>query len=467
MDDLRLVIREPDKAYVSDMLWLPKSRVAEVAIKQSLEYWDVERGQAVMRRLWEDSRHHILCPREFLKPAQYAQFPFPFIDLGPKRFQKTNIWVKNEPRDDDQLKAWKALEACQGGILNLACGKGKTFLSLKKAEQLGCPTLIVVHNSYLMNQWLNEAIPQHVELPVGEKVGIIQGDEFDWRRPLVVAMIHTLAARAEEGKIPEGFRDWFGHVIYDEVHHLSAPVFVTTASLVQGVRLGLTATDLRADGTDFIYKFHIGDVFYTDLAQKLVPRIYFQQTPVYVDLKAPEVRDTRGEVNISKLRTFIGDHDISNNFRAKCIREALDQGRKILAVSHSKNQLKNLHEMFPDSGLIIRETDPQERSAIVRKSRVTFAIASLGFEGLDDPSLDTVFVLLPFAQPGDLQQVMGRVQREKEGKGQPVMVIFDDKLVKPFHYLCNKMRSSMKEWDKHSKGQMTPLDFTILQAPTS
>ncbi len=465
MADMSLVVREPGKAYVSNMLWLPKMHVAHHAIKQSLEYWDVVKGQAIRRQLWSETRDHIICPREFLRPEQYPQFPFPFVDITPRVFPKTNIWVKNDPRDVDQQRAWEATKASRGGILNLSCGKGKTYLALKKAEQLGCPTLVVVHNSYLMKQWINEAIPQHVELPFGQEVGVIQADKFDWRRPIAVAMIHTLALRAEEGKIPEGFREWFGSVVYDEVHHLSAPLFVTTASLVQGQRFGLTATDLRADGTDFIYKFHIGDIFYSDLTQALVPRIYFQQTPVKIDMKTSEIRDVRGEVNVSKLRTFLGDNEQSNKFRAHCIREALNEGRKILCTSHSKNQLRKLHELFPDSGLIISETDPEERTVIVRKSRVTFAIASLGFEGLDDPDLDTVFALLPFGHPGDIQQLMGRTQRDKKDKNHPVFVIFDDVRIGPFHALCNKMRTAFKHWDQHTKGQMKPLEYTILQPP--
>lgn len=465
MGDLGLVIMEPDKAYVSDMLWLPKKLVAETAIKQSLEYWDVERGQAVMRKLWDDTKHHIVCPREFLKTDQYPQFPFPFIELAPKCFPKTNIWTKHDFRDDDQVRAWQALSASHSGILNLACGKGKTVISLKKAEQLGCPTLVVVHNSYLMNQWINDAIPTHVELPFGQKIGVIQGERFEWQHPIVVAMIHTLAARAEEGKIPDEFLEWFGLVIFDEVHHLSAPLFVTTAPLIRGIRLGLTATDLRSDGTDFIYKFHIGDVFYSDLKQNLIPRIYFQETPVYIDLKDPSVKDIKGEVNHGKLRTVLGGHDVSNQFRAYCIREALSEDRKVLCVGHSKDQLKALSELFPDSGLIIQETNPEERTAIVKKSRVTFAIASLGFEGLDDPELDMAFVLTPFKDPGQLQQVMGRIQRPLKDKKQPVLVIFDDVKVRPLHGLCNKLRAALKEWDKHSKGHMQPLEYTTLKAP--
>lgn len=468
MKNRRYIIREPDKAYVSDMLWLPKNLIAKEAVKSGLEYWDVKRNTATVRRLWEETEHHLVCPREFIKPEQYTQFPFPFVDATVKEFPKANFAVINEPRNDEQRAAYAALRRSHGGILNLACGKGKSFLSLKHAAEIGRPTLIVVHNSFLLNQWVEQEIPKHVLLPAGEKVGVIQGPQFDWERPLAVAMIQTLASKVEDGKIPPDFRRHFGTVIYDEVHHLAAPVFVTTAPLITGYRLGLTATEKRIDGFDFIYKYHLGDVFYTDLKQELIPRIYFQLTPVYVDLAIDEVRDTKGEVNIGKLRSFVGELDASNQFRASCIREAQKEGRKILCVSHSKKQLIALHEMFPGSGLVIQEVDPAERTAIVRRSQVTFAISRLGFEGLDDDNIDTVFILLPFGSkndpPNDLQQVIGRAQRSKSGKSTPVIIIFDDVRVAPFHAMAMTMRNQLAEWDKHSPG-MPPLTFTVLKAP--
>ncbi len=459
--NFRLIAREPDKAYVSDMLWLPKRLIPQQAIKEGLQYWDVDGKQAVMRKLWEETEHHIICPREYIKPSQYSLYQFPFIDLTPKQFPFADIQVIHEPRNEDQRRAFEALLKSEGGILNLGCGHGKTFLALKLAATLKCPLLVIVHNSYLFNQWINEAIPDHVILPEGETVGVIQGPIFDWEHPITIAMVHTLAARIDEGKIPSEFRKHYGLIIYDECQHLSAPMFVKTAPIITGRRYGLTATDKRSDGFDFIYKYHVGDVFYSDLKQKLIPRIYFQLTPIWVDLHREEVRDKNGELNIGRLRSFIGGLGESNMFRARYIKEAISQGRKLLCVSHSKEQLIKLHELFPGSGLIIQETPAEERSIIVKNSRVAFAIASLGFEGLDDENLDTVFILLPFKQPNDLQQVMGRIQRQVDDKKTPVVIIFEDVRIGPFRAMCKVMKESLKNWDKHVPG-MPALDFTNL-----
>lgn len=460
---IRFITRHPDKAYVGSNLWLPKKHIAEKAIKEGLQYWSMEGKTPTLRKLWSDSRDHIICPREFIRPEQYSDFSFPFIDLSHSNFPQAKFRVKKDPRDDEQRRAYEAMAVSAGGILNLACGKGKTFLSLKRAADIGFPTLVVVHNTFLMNQWVDEAIPNHVELAPKQKVGVIRGKKFDWKHPITVAMIHTLASLVESGNIPIEFREHFGTVIYDEVHHLSAPVFATTADLVSGYRYGLTATQKRLDGSEFVYKYHIGDIFYSDLKQDLIPRIYFQYTPISVDLERKEVLDVKGELNIGKLRSYIGGLESSNKFRAECIQEALDQGRKVLCVSHSKDQLINLNKMFPGSGLVVEETPAEERSAIVKKSKVCFAIARLGFEGLDDDGLDTVFVLLPFKSPNDLQQVMGRVQRKKEGKKTPVVIVFEDINIKPFKAMCGTMKSHLKDWDKHAPG-MPPLSYVTVIA---
>jgi len=448
-ESIHLPVRAPGKAYIDRMLWLPKWGVRWQAITDALEFWDVEGRNPVRVCLWEDSEHHIGVPREFLKVSDYPSYPFQFVDLTPRLYPKSGLSSDTPLRDAKQNEAYAAFVASPNGILNLGCGKGKTVLALKRIVELGCPGLVVVHNSYLFNQWL-ERIEQHVKLPAGEKVGVVQGPTFDWEHPITIAMIHTLAARAMEGKIPLEFVRHFGVGIYDEVHHLAAKMFSQTAHLLMGHRYGLTATPKRLDGLEYIYNYHLGPVFYTDTEQDLIPRTYFQLTPTAIDLskKNDDVRDKTGEINISKLRSAIGSDDEATHFRWRCIMEAASQGRKILAVSHSKKQLIALHEKTPNSALIVEETPKEERSRLVTTSQVTYAIARLGVEGLDDPKLDTLFFLTPFTSENDLEQAIGRIGTRDPAakKSHPVAIIFDDVHIFPFHNMCKKLKSKLNEW---------------------
>jgi superfamily II DNA or RNA helicase len=447
--DLRLVRKDPGKAYITNMLWLPKDGVRVAAVQDALQYWRDSKDGPVLEKLWMDAPHHVVVPREFITTDQYLNYVFPFIDVSPQRFPRVGV-EDNIILRDNQQEAWAALEAARGGILNLACGKGKTVLALKKIAALGAPALVVVNDGLQYDQW-KRAIAEHLAMPFGEEIGTFQGQNRDWKRPITVAIINTLAACARDGSLPEGFSDWFGSVWFDEVHHLSAPLFV-----IRGLRFGLTATADRLDQLQWIYNYHVGGVFFTDLSQDLIPQVFFQKTPSYVDLESKEARDKRGEINISRLRSFLGDDAKSLQFRYHCIKEALDSGRKILAIGHSVTMLKELHSMFPGSGLVIGSTPHEQRMDIVRESRLCFAIAKLGKEALDDAHLDALFVLTPFSSPNDLQQLLGRIQRYVANKLQPVAVIFDDVKIGPLHYLTVKLRKTLKK---------RKIPFTTLDAP--
>jgi len=446
--DVRLVIHEPGKAYVSDMLWLPKDRVRAAAVQEALQFWDTKKDDSgrmmpFLVKLWDETPNHTIVPREFITPDQYQNYQFPFIDLAPRQFTRTHVGENISWRNEDQEKAWRALQKSDGGILNLACGKGKTVLALKKIAEMQVPALIVVNDGVQFEHWKGE-IEQHLILPPGESVGEFQGKTNDWKHPITIATIQTLATKVKKGSLPVGFSSWFGASWFDEVHHLAAPFFVLAAPLVQGNRFGLTATASRLDELQWIYNYHIGGVFYTDLRQDLIPSVYFQETDVVVDENTDDVRDKRGELNISKLRSFLGRNERSLEVREYCIREALDTGRKILCISHSKDMLYELSERFQDSALCIAETPQQDRIPLVRASRIAFAIAKLGIECLNDSALDALFILTELSSPNDLQQMLGRIQRTHPNKKPPVAVIFDDKGIQRLHGLLYKAKKYLK-----------------------
>ena len=437
---MRFVTKEPGKAYIADRLWLPKMMLRSEPIKRALEFTIQSQTGVTVMKMWEESTNHIICPREFLQAHQYPKFNFPFVDLRPN-FKRVRFVDKVTPRDEEQQRAWDAFSINDNGILNLGCGKGKTVLALKKIAQRGVPTLIIVPDGGIMEQW-KESIASCLEFK--GKVGYIQGSRFEWKHPIVLALVTTLWLRIDGGDIPEDLFRYYGMVIYDEVHRIGAPKFSLTASPFYGDRIGLTATVQREDGLDPIYRYHLGEPFYKDLVQDLKPRIYFQQTPAAIDYDAAKNDD--GVTNISLLRTTLGKSLEANTFRYWSIKQALDSGRKVLCLSHSKAQLKLFHTMFPDSGLIIGDTEQSERMNILRGSQICFAIAKLGSEGVDDDQLDTLFWLTPFRSKISLQQSMGRIQRRRENKKTPVMIVFEDWLAPPLRKLCQRVKGSLREW---------------------
>lgn len=475
MDKLSYVRRDPNKGYYGRQLWLPKAHVNVRSVKRGLEFPVATDDGIGFLQLWSENETHVIVPREFLPREIYATLKFEVVSVSPTSFRNVPFRSKVkldflEPEKHTQRNAFAAMCRAHSGILNLSCGKGKTCIALHHIARRQQPALVVVNNTTLINQW-SDRIADFLEVPGG--VGIAQGppDTWDWEgRGIVLAMLHSLALRHDQ--LPVGFDRYFGAVYYDETHHLSAPVFSRTAPLFYGQRHGLTATTDREDGLEPVYQYHIGQVYHRNLLQDLTPRIYFQQCPVKIDLNDPEVFsqvfDKKGMLNIPKLRTYLGSLPEINEFLAEKIRQPLASGRKVLALSHSVDQLRLLNDMFENSGLCTGREKPEERLQTLRSKQLTFGTLQLVAEALDEDTLDTLFFLTPFGSSSverggmnTLQQGMGRIQRFREGKNTPVVIIIDHLYIPKFHRMCTRLKRQIKNWPEDQGG---PLDYTIVKS---
>jgi len=96
-----------------------------------------------------------------------------------------------------------------GGLLDVDPGKGKTVMALKIIERLAVKTLVIVHKSFLTNQW-KERIEQF--LP-GARVGTIQGQIFDIdNKDIVIGMVQSLSMK----EYPQNAFESFGLTVFDE-----------------------------------------------------------------------------------------------------------------------------------------------------------------------------------------------------------------------------------------------------------
>jgi superfamily II DNA or RNA helicase len=179
-------------------------------------------------------------------------------------------------------------------------------------------------------------------------VGLIQGSTMDWRKPVVLATYQTMAARAEV--LPLDVIRWFGLVIWDELHHLSAETFSKSASLFPGYRLGLSATPVRDDGRHVIADGHLGPVIYKNLETDLKPLVVFYGTGFSCDLYhtnvAPHVLDSTGEVHYKKLSAYLGTHPEHQTTVVTQVVKAVKAGRKVLVLSESIDELVNLFALY-------------------------------------------------------------------------------------------------------------------------
>ena len=347
---MELLVRRPDTGYLDSVLWVPKTFVNVEGTKRALTFQFFEKQKVILLSLYKETEHHILVPREFWNPQD---FTFPVIDCRPRRYEHVEIHsrIQLDHLEENgkliptgktvQREAMNALLQSRGGILQLACGVGKTVIALDYLAYRKMPALIIVDTTQLMKQW-QDAIKLFLDIPDG--VGLIQGSVFDWKKPVVLATYQTLAARALN--MPEEVRRWFGTIVWDEAHHVAAPLFSRSADLFYGMRLGLTATPDRDDGMHVVYNFHIGPVIHKNLTQDLKPRFYFIWTGLGLDKDDPAIRraveDCNGEMHIGKIASFLGGWQPRIDFVLDQVRQAVAQNRKVIVLSKSVDALINM-----------------------------------------------------------------------------------------------------------------------------
>lgn len=157
MSDLTFVLRNPDCGYVGRQLWLPKKHVNVRSLKAGLEFPVMDDLGISYLQLWEDMGSHLVVPREFIPRWDYPSFKFPIYSVGPTtfkrvRFESNVVLDKREPHKDTQRQAFSIMMNHHSGILNLACGKGKTCIALHHIASKGVPAIVIVNNTTLINQ---------------------------------------------------------------------------------------------------------------------------------------------------------------------------------------------------------------------------------------------------------------------------------------------------------------------------
>ena len=433
-------------AYYSDWLYLPHGVLNGASIKAALSFAVRSRGKVVGAiRAYKEDEDYLYVPREFYTPQQLGQVGIAIERQIPK-FEQAQFQDRIVLRDEVQEEAFAKMVKAGGGVLCLLCGGGKTVLALKYAAHLGVPALVVVHTEDLLRQWKGA-----VTNFLGMEPGTIQGplEKWTWDRPIVMAMIQTLAERASD--IPRAIRRKFGLVIHDECHHVSAPFFSKTAHLFSGTRLGLTATPEREDGLHPLFLAHLGRVFFTYLHQPLTPELFF--VDVKTGLSWPKLAyascDANGDFNFSKMWQVLARDRLFLDRCLALIGRCIREGRKTLILCRTHAALYALAEetekLAPGQvGIVTGKERGKNREEAITKKNLIFGVAQLAKEGLDRPDLDTLILLEPIKARGVLQQTLGRISRDVPKQAPRVYVMRTP--YPPIYAMCNAMRKPLREW---------------------
>ena len=153
-------------------------------------------------------------------------------------------------------------QGSSGLILNLEAGQGKTFVAIGLISRLKRNTLIVVHNTGILAQWVREIRKAFPAVTIGS----LSGSEKS-SGPVQVAVINSLLRPeiAMNNQTNLNARDYFRQfdfVIFDEAHEYCSEGRSHIFSVCQRTyMLGLSATpDERLDKQDKVAHWNIGPV---------------------------------------------------------------------------------------------------------------------------------------------------------------------------------------------------------------
>lgn len=454
-----IVRRDAEKAYYDSHLWLPRKYYSEQQLRGTLVY----DNDGTPFEAYSTEAYHYRVPRNYIPESALSALPYPIVDARIQRFPAIKIKSLvtldyQNPEETHQREGAAALLRSQNGILCLRCGAGKTVTAIHAFCQTRVPTLIVVNDLGLAEQWLDEIL-EFTNLREDE-VGLIGDGHFRWEHKVTIALAQSLAGRVRDNKLPREVVDHFGVVIADEAHTTGGPAYYhLSVTPFHGRRWGLSATPTRSDNFDSLLRYTMGPVVYRYLLPELVPAIFFRRMPTRLNLRDPAVAsavtDVSGELHSQKIYSYLATCDDRTRIIAAEVQAALDQGRQVLVLSQSRAMLDRLHILFPQAGLVHGGVkDRKERRRRVRECNPLIAISKLGRQALNKPRLDTLLVLEPYTDPSVLQQLLGRIQRRDPSKQLPLAVFYEDAHIKPMHRMCKKIRTLFTRWPSEQGGRL-------------
>jgi superfamily II DNA or RNA helicase len=334
-----------------------------------------------------------------------------------------------------QAQAAQALLAHDIGVLVAPSGSGKTVVGAHLVARRGRSTLVLVHRTQLLDQWITQ-LSMFLDLH-SKEIGQIGGGKQKPNGNLDVAMIQSLVRRDEIDDIVARY----GHVIVDECHHVPAVSFERVMREVKARYItGLTATPRRRDGHQPILQLQLGPARFSIDAKRQAAQRSFAHRLI--------VRETRFE--LTSAVTTPGIQDIYGRLAADESRNrlilddvvrALEDGRSPLLLTERRDHVEyfagRLRSLARNLIVLKGGMRSKARRAAIEQlasipdheERLVLATGRFIGEGFDDPRLDTLFLAMPVSWRGTLVQYAGRLHRRHHAKTEVRIVDYVDRNV--------------------------------------
>ena len=385
-------------------------------------------------------------PSVFVKPQYVQKYPvfvetkdhiyvpkhYGIAEFGPP--QKSERDVPKTPVDfwkfegkirDNQVEVIKSYLTPEprDGIISLQTGGGKTVCALYIASQIQVPTIVLVHNTFLRDQWIDRI---KAFLPKA-RIGSLQADVVDIQnKDITVAMLQSVALK----EYPPGTFERFGLVIVDECHHIASEAFSRAVpKLTCKHMLGLSATPERKDRLMCVINWFLGPMLYkSDAGDKVDEKVKVEVYEFVGDEKYNEIIYNNSGVMFTTLMiNKVVEYEPRNTMVAGLIEDLADEeGRQLLVLTDRVGHTKTLFDLLPDhkkemACILGRDVPAKTRAEWCASKKILIATYQMCKEGFDVATLNTLVIATP--RP-DVDQIVGRILRvEKKGRKVDPLII--------------------------------------------
>lgn len=420
--------------------------------------------------LGADEGKYIILPRglreELMTRLEKAGIQYRIEDKRSEG-RTINVCFKGTLKESQKPAVDKMMEY-ETGILHAATAFGKTVVCCDLIARHGVNTLILVEKTDLMNQWIsrleefleiNEELPEY-ETKTGrvkkrkKLIGNLKSTQDTMTGIIDVAMIRSV-------KNKDGFHPFlknYGQVILDECHHGASDSAIEVLQEVQAKYVyGVTATPKRGDGKEKINEFLLGPIRYRFTAKD---RAQEQQID---HLVYPRFTRTVSPHRLSKTPfgneafDLIRNNSVRDDQIIRDVSECIAAGRTPVVLTKFVDHAERLYlrlEEYADkvilltgkNGSKVRKIQVEEMYQVDQaESLIVVGTGSLLGEGFDFPRLDTLFMATPVSGENVVEQYVGRLNRDYDGKEKVIVYDYVDSHIRKF----DKMFSSrMKAYKK-------------------
>jgi superfamily II DNA or RNA helicase len=366
----------------------------------------------------------------YIETEEYLHVPrfYPIGDLigcqiVDKRDEGVDIEIEHniKPRTELQKKALQYMISNDRGIISLDTGEGKTIIAIAAISELKKKTLILLHRSNLVDQWIKR-IEQFTSIKLGKDMAVLKNNKIQksFEKSIVISTVQTLRSAIERRKkelILALSEARFGILLADEIHTtIGAKKFSECSFFIPSKRVfGLSATPYRRDGTSDILIHHLGPIYKPEgesgIMDARVTIFLFDFGFLPKSKKYIYWGDT---FQRSRYLNLLKNSKLLNKICLGLLEKFKD--RSVFLISERIKFIESLYKSFNYEN---KNTFIEKDSNDNLKNQFVFATPGKLRDGIDVEEKDTLILTSPI---GNIQQACGRILRPLKDKKIPVVI---------------------------------------------